>query len=132
MRAKPVVCVIEDDAPVRQTICNHLHGAGLAAVGAPDGDVGVETVERENASVAIVDIFMPGKEGLETITELKAKFPLVKILAITGGGVSMPASETLSLADALGADDLLSKPFRRELLIKKVFALLGKAPDAAG
>lgn len=131
MRSKPVVCVIEDDAAVRETVCNHLIGAGLEALAAPDGDSGLEIIAKRDASVAIVDIFMPGKEGLETISELKAKFPLVKILAITGGGVSMPAKETLSLADALGADDLLPKPFRRDVLIQKVFSLLGRSPDAA-
>lgn len=131
MPSKPVVCVIEDDAAVRETICGHLTSAGLDPLPAPDGDTGVELVGERHAALAIVDIFMPGKEGLETITELKAKFPRVKILAITGGGVSMPARDTLSLADALGADDLLPKPFRRDVLLQKVNSLLGRKPDAA-
>jgi CheY-like chemotaxis protein len=86
MRPPPVVCVIDDDEYVRLTLCAALTYAGFQTVQARDGACGLDAIARANAAVAVIDLIMPGKEGLETIIEAKARFPDLKILAVTGGG----------------------------------------------
>jgi DNA-binding response OmpR family regulator len=119
------VCVIDDDEFVRITICAALHFAGLGTAQAPEGAAGLVQIARTKAGIAIVDIFMPGKEGLETIGDIKANFPHVKVLAISGGGV-IARAEVLSLASDLGADAYLAKPFRNEELVAKVKELIAR------
>ena len=77
----------------------------------------------------ITDIIMPKKEGLETIVDLKADFPEVKIIAISGGGRLGPETY-LELAGGFGANRLLNKPFGHEELLEAVQDLLGEVtPD---
>lgn len=114
-----LVCVIDDDTNVRQTICTILETAGYVTSQARDGREGLEAIARTRAAIAVIDILMPNQEGLETIAQSKERFPGIKVLAITGGGHSGTHSY-LTLASALGADATLPKPFRSEELLTKV------------
>src|SRR5260221_11666947 len=80
------ICVIDDDDDVRRLVCSALRRAGYAIVEARDGAQGIKRVEETNVGVIVTDIVMPDREGLETIRELKARFPLVRILAMSGAG----------------------------------------------
>jgi DNA-binding response OmpR family regulator len=111
------VCVVDDDPLYRQAICFMLHPAGYQTVEAEEGEAGLKEIERARATVLIVDMLMPGKEGMETITEAKRRFPGLKIIAISGGGI-MKKSDLLSLARNLGADACLEKPFRAKELLE--------------
>lgn len=123
-----VICVIDDDESVRQTVGRILKSAGYAVVDAKDGEVGLRTVERANPAMIITDIVMPNREGIETIREAKRQFPQIPIIAISGGGRLGPDG-FLDLALKLGADDCLAKPFRPAELLDKVKRLL--SPEAA-
>jgi DNA-binding response OmpR family regulator len=114
------VCVIDDDEHVRATLSHILRPAGYAVVLANDGDMGLDVVESSGADVVITDILMPNREGIETIRELRQRFPEVRILAISGGGSNIGAASFLELARALGADDVLAKPFRMAELLHKI------------
>ena len=129
MDGQPLICVIDDDESVRQTVSRILSGAGYAVVSAADGAKGLEAVERSSPAMIITDIVMPNREGIETILEAKKRFPGIPIIAISGGGRSGPQS-FLDLARKLGADDCLAKPFRPTELLDKVAALLGSRSDA--
>jgi DNA-binding response OmpR family regulator len=121
-----MVCVIDDDDRVRDTICKILRRAGFTVADANDGDVGIEIVARTQPSVVVTDIVMPNREGIETICELKKRFPAIRILAISGGGRIGP-QDFLELAAALGADDCLAKPFRPAELLTKVSDLVARS-----
>jgi DNA-binding response OmpR family regulator len=70
-------------------------------------------------------MFMPGKDGIETIQDLKRDFPGVKILAVSGGTGSGKVY-LLEVARYLGASSILKKPFGRNALLDRVRELLGE------
>lgn len=123
MDGQPLICVIDDDELVRQTIGRILRSAGYAVVDAKDGEIGLRTVERTTPAIIITDIVMPNREGIETIREAKQRFPGTPIIAISGGGRLGPDG-FLELALKLGADDCLAKPFRPVELLDKIKRLL--------
>jgi DNA-binding NtrC family response regulator len=113
------ILVVDDDTNFRQMLCQTLERAGYRVVEAEDGNVALKACEVEVPGLVITDILMPEKEGLETIQELRAKYPEVNIIAMSGGGRISPDSY-LPLAKSLGAVRTLQKPFRREEVIKAV------------
>lgn len=123
MGKKVTVCVIDDDHLVRRTMCEALESAGFVTVEAGDGDEGLAAIERSKANVAVIDIIMPSREGLDVIVEATRRFPQLKILAISGGG-QMGPTDYLELAHQLGAHDTLAKPFRNADFVDKVKRLV--------
>jgi CheY-like chemotaxis protein len=117
------ILVIDDDDNVRLSVKLALEDAEHEVDEAADGAVGMNRLRSRPADLVITDIFMPEKEGLETIDELKRDFPQIKIIAISGGG-SMDPQEYLQIAQKLGADRSLLKPFDIDLLVKTVDELL--------
>jgi CheY-like chemotaxis protein len=119
------ILVVDDDTNFRQMLCQTLERAGYRVVEAEDGNVAIRACETEVPGLVITDIIMPEKEGLETIQEIRAKYPEVHIIAMSGGGRISPDSY-LPLAKGLGAVKTLQKPFRREEVIKAVQELFPK------
>jgi YesN/AraC family two-component response regulator len=74
--------------------------------------------------VVVTDIFMPEKEGLETIMELRRTFPTTKIVAISGGGRQGNLFNALQVAEKLGAHSTLQKPFNAAQIISAVHEAL--------
>lgn len=105
------VLVIDDDSQVRMLIRRMLERAGYLVTDAPDGEIGIELHRAEPADLIITDLLMPGKEGIETIVELRKDFPDVKIIVISGGALVEDHS-FLSMAERLGAMRALPKPFK--------------------
>lgn len=79
------ILMIEDDDDQRELFKMVLEQAGYDVTEAPDGKVGLQRFYQQPYELVITDIFMPEKEGLETILELKKEFPTVKTIAISGG-----------------------------------------------
>lgn len=125
MTSKPIVCVIDDDALVRRTLCNQLESAGFHPVEAANGIDGLNLVRQTNPPVAVVDIIMPEREGISTIQEMKKVNPDTRILAISGGGFG-DARRYLEFAQMLGADDTLMKPFHVGEFIDRVTRLAAR------
>lgn len=88
-----------------------LKAMECAVIEAQDGNDGVRRFAAEQADLVICDIIMPNKDGIETILEIRRSAPDVKIIAISGGGVSV-GSDYLNAALKLGADHILAKPFQ--------------------
>ena len=80
------ILVIEDDDIVRELIKSILIDAGYDVTSANNGKEGLKSAISNKPDIVITDIFMPEKEGLETIKELRAHYPDIKILAVSGGG----------------------------------------------
>lgn len=120
----PMVCVIDDDEHVRATLAEILRRSGYDVVLASDGDVGLQMVETKRPDIVVTDIVMPNREGIETIREIRSRFPNVRILAMSGGGSKSTSTDFLELAYALGADDVLAKPFRMAELLHKMGKLV--------
>ncbi len=83
-------------------------------------------IEELEVDLLITDILMPGKEGMELIGEVRQKYPLVKIIAMSGGG-SIAGAQYLEIAEKLGSSWSLNKPFSRDELISGIKYVLGKS-----
>jgi CheY-like chemotaxis protein len=122
------ILVIDDEEPIRQIINRGLTSVGHEVVEAEDGLEGTRLFEESDFDLVITDLIMPEKEGIETILDLKGRYPEVKILVISGGlsfgGRAVDRSGPLMDAEALGADASLAKPFDLKTLIEQVASLL--------
>ncbi len=120
------ILVIEDDEAYQRMIQVLLEREGHQVTTASDGKEGIRLFKENPVELIITDIYMPEKDGLETITELKPEFPEVKIIAVSGGGSRGWKDSTLVMAEDLGADAVLSKPFEKAELFKTIEELLMK------
>lgn len=114
--------LIEDEDDVRETIHHMLSSAGFEVITARDGRDGIAKFRLEKPDVIITDILMPGKEGIETIMEIRRENTEVPIVAISGGGQHLKdlLDNMLESAKLLGATCSISKPFRRNEFLKVV------------
>lgn len=120
------ILIVDDDENLRDGLRRTLHQAGYEVREASDGLQGLLSVEQSPVDLVLLDIFMPGKEGLETIKELRRKNSHVRVIAMSGGG-SKGTFDVLKLAQLLGARRTLAKPFSREQLLEAVHGELGQA-----
>jgi DNA-binding response OmpR family regulator len=120
----PRILLIDDDDQLRGLLKAIMEGVGYVVDTASDGAQGVKKFRQNRADLAIVDIFMPEKEGLETIVELKQIDPNVKAIAISGGGLTMDM-EFLDHAKTFGADHTMEKPLDPQELLNMVHQMVG-------
>src|SRR5688572_30578375 len=80
------ILIIDDDDVIRITMQNILKKNGYEVILAQNGNVGLELFKKEKPDIVITDMLMPDKEGLQTISEIRAVKADAKIIAISGGG----------------------------------------------
>ena len=121
------ILVIDDDSDTRAMLEQTLKPAGYEVILAADGREGVERYRASPVDLVITDLYMPNQEGLETIGELRRRFPEVAIIAMSGKAAAVTM---LSIAQKFGAIGMLHKPFAADELIAAVEkALGGLSPD---
>jgi CheY-like chemotaxis protein len=113
------VLVIDDDPVTCEVAQRVLEKGGFVVTTASDAQSGIGRYAELRPDLVIVDILMPGKEGIATILELREANPEARILAMTGGG-NFAAGDVLRIAELLGADTSLKKPFRPAELLSTV------------
>jgi CheY-like chemotaxis protein len=116
------ILVIDDDEQVRDVCQRLLEENGFEVAVAPDGIVGLEVFDRRPSDLVICDIYMPNKDGIETIQELTRTYFDVKVIAISGGAPGLP--DYLTSARLFGAVEVLPKPFTSAQLLTLVRDLL--------
>ena len=121
------ILVVDDNALFRSLLIQHLEKAGYQACGAADGREALRLHREQPADLVLCDLFMPGKEGLETIRELR-QTSLVPIIAMTGDG-PVTGNLLLNVAEKMGADRSLRKPFEVAHLVEAIRELLPGGPD---
>ena len=112
---------MDDEADTRTLIEEILESAGHEVVLAADGLEGMRQYHSTPVDLALVDLFMPHREGLETIKELKQQYPDFPIIAMSGDSAALPL---LSIARRLGAAEVLQKPFLPGELLEAIKHLL--------
>lgn len=117
------VLVIDDDDNLRMMLRLILESLGFAVLEACNGIEGLAVYKSSGADAVLTDLIMPGKEGLETIVELRKINPSLLIIAMTGGQQAS-ASSNLRMAKYLGAKAVLLKPFSGDDLAKALGSLL--------
>ncbi len=117
------ILVIDDEENIRELVRAVLENAGYEVLDAADGDIGLEVFRSNQVDLIITDLIMPGKEGIETISELRKQQSDLKIIAISG---AVDSSTYLHLAGQLGADETIAKPFHVNELVETVGRLLSQ------
>ena len=120
------ILIIDDDTQILAVYRAMLEREGHRVIESSDGLSGLEICRTEPVDLVVTDIIMPGKEGLETILELRQEFPELGIIAVSGGGRLGPDSY-LPLARKMGAQATLTKPFARKDLLDIVSGVLENA-----
>jgi DNA-binding response OmpR family regulator len=124
------ILLVEDDPSVGAAIRMILNHEGCETVHALDAAIGMRAFESSSFDLAIVDIFMPGIDGLKTIAGFRQRAPTMPILAISGFRFrdSMgPGMDFLAMAVEAGAAVCLRKPFAPRQLMAAVHASLDPA-----
>jgi hypothetical protein len=114
------VLIAEDDEDARFQMRTHLEHAGYQVLEAVNGEEAMRQVNAHPVKLVITDLFMPEKDGLELIAELRKYHPAIKILALSG----TQSGTFLKLASTLGADVVLPKPFLQEQVTQMAESLL--------
>jgi two-component system response regulator MprA len=125
--AEAAILVVDDDAPIRRMLDRTLSAEGYAVETAADGGAALAAVERSAPDLVVLDVGLPGVDGLAVSRRLRSKGLSVPVLLLTARD-SVP--DRVAGLDA-GADDYLVKPFATEELLARVRALLrrGKSPE---
>jgi CheY-like chemotaxis protein len=124
------ILVIDDDALVRETAKIILSARGHDVTLAEDGKSGIEMARTQRFDVAVVDLFMPGMDGLQVIEAIRRTKPAMPMVAASGflfEGECPPMPNFDSMAAEAGAMTTLYKPFRPEALLQAI----AKAMEAA-
>jgi CheY-like chemotaxis protein len=112
----PSILIIDDDDSLRDSLRWTLHKEGYTIMEASEGGRGLKQLERSPVDVILLDMFMPDKDGLETIGVLRRTHPGIRIIAMSGGGFKGTV-DVLHVAKKQGVRRTLAKPFTREQLL---------------
>jgi CheY-like chemotaxis protein len=112
--------IADDFAEIQQLVAQWLRGRGHTVSCVSTGDAAIKLMDKEHFDLVIADVLMPEGDGLDVIRELKHKRGTSRILAISGGGKYMQAADCVKIAEGLGADAALLKPFDEKQLLKGI------------
>lgn len=127
------IIVIDDEEDIRIVLKEILERAGFDVKTASNSDDGLELLRNGGADLVITDIIMPGRDGVETVYDIKKEFPSTRVIVISGGGnvapmdyepSSIKTAAYLASAAAAGADATLTKPFDRKEILDAVNELV--------
>ena len=119
------VLVIDDDEEHRTLVRHMLVGEGHQVDEALDGAEGLRLFGESPPDLVLTDINMPGLDGHEVITAIRVLHPEVPIIAVSGGG-AIAKDELLVKASALGAVEIIMKPFEFPQLVGAVKRALAR------
>ncbi len=117
---RPLVYVVDDDAELRRLLDTYLNRNGLDVVGAADADELLRRLPRRRADLVVMDLMMPGTDGLAALRRLRADGDDVPVILLTGRDEDVDRIVGLEM----GADDYLGKPFNPRELLARIQAVM--------
>ena len=110
------VLLVDDEEEFVRTLSERIQLRDIGSKVVLDGEKAVESLEEEIPDVMVLDLKMPGMNGIEVLKKVKEAYPQVKVVMLTGHGSEKDEEE----ARKLGAFDYLQKPFGLELIIDSI------------
>jgi DNA-binding NtrC family response regulator len=119
------ILVVDDDPSTREFLRYALENARHTVYEAADGEEALRLAREIPVELIITDILMPQRDGLEVIRQMSRENPLVKLIALTGGGAYL-GLETLATAKDFGAIETMAKPLDIHQLLEVVERTLSR------
>jgi DNA-binding NtrC family response regulator len=110
------VLLVDDEVAFVETMIKRLTKRNLTMLAAHSGPEALEVLKHKHVDVVILDVKMPGMDGIEALRQIKAAYPLVEVIMLTGHATIETGIEGMKL----GAFDYLMKPCDIEILLNKV------------
>lgn len=126
MSAKSKIIVVEDEADILDVIEYNLTREGYKVLGFRDGEQGLEAIRGEDPQLVLLDLMLPGMDGIEICKKVKED-PLTRDVPVIMITAKTEESDVV-LGLGVGADDYVSKPFSPKELVARVKAVLRRAP----
>ncbi len=115
------ILVVDDEESIRQTLQGILSDEGYKVLTVGSGEEALKVIEEELPDLVLLDIWLPGMDGIETLTIIKRDYPQIQVIMMSGHGTI----ETAVKATKLGAFDFFEKP----LSLEKVVLIINHALD---
>lgn len=122
------ILTIEDDAAIRRGIVDALRFAGYDVLQSGHGVEGTELAVRQDYDLLLLDLVLPGRDGLEILRDVRRARPTLPVIILSARGEEDDRVAGLKL----GADDYVVKPFSVKELLARVEAVLRRSPQRPG
>ncbi|MBI3177913.1 MAG: response regulator transcription factor, partial [Chloroflexi bacterium] len=124
MDTPQTILVVDDESTIREVIRRYLERDGYTVVEAATGRTALEIASREKPDLIVLDLMLPGVDGLALTRQLRERGSQVPIVMLTAKGSTADRIHGLDT----GADDYLAKPFSPQELMSRIRAVLRRAP----
>lgn len=125
MEYQRTICVVEDDAAIRRGLVDSLRFAGYVVLECADGASARRTLGHADLDLVLLDVVLPGLDGLDYLPELRRARPTLPVILVTARG----AEEDRVRGLRTGADDYVVKPFSSSELLARVEAVLRRSAE---
>ncbi len=122
-RVPATILVVDDEESIRRSVADVLHDEGYRTASASDGDAALRAVDASAPDLVLLDVAMPGRDGIEVLERVRRAHPELPIVMMSGHGTI----ETAVRATKLGAYDFLEKPLSYDKLLLCVRHCLERA-----
>ncbi len=124
--AKPKILVIEDEADILEVITYNLEREGHKVVSCRNGEQGLSRIRTDNPDLVILDLMLPGMDGVEVCRQVKSD-PVTRAIPVIMVTAKSEESDIV-LGLGIGADDYITKPFSPKELVARVKVVLRRGP----
>jgi two-component system, OmpR family, alkaline phosphatase synthesis response regulator PhoP len=122
---KKCILLVEDDPTISDLVAYNLRRAGYEVLQERNGRSGLQTALAQSIDLVLMDLMLPGLDGITASKEIIRRKPSLPIIMLT----ARSERETVLEGFALGADDYITKPFDLDLLLARIQARLRRAPS---
>ena len=108
-----LILIVDDEESIRQTLNGILEDEGYKTIEAENGSAALDIIQEESPDLVLLDIWMPGMDGIQTLEMIRQRFPETTAVMMSGHGTI----ETAVRATRIGAFDFIEKPFSLDKLL---------------
>lgn len=130
MAKEQTIYLVEDDSSIRELVVYTLNNSGFSACGFENGSAFWQAIQKEKPSLVLLDIMLPGEDGLKILTDIRGKSSYKDMPVIMLTAKSTEYDRVVGLDK--GADDYIVKPFGMMELISRIKAVLRRSAENSG